>query len=415
MPTSSQTKLSHGMTGFSTYGAPVSWTNSVTYQGNRARNWSRLFANNKAKNEFLMVNGYLPTLPYDDDLQEVVKSKVVDVYGQLNSAPNSIFEWHIIPNANRVSVDPWEGTMNTLASMVIAKLQSKISGNGTNLAVTCAELPKTFGMIGDAARSLSQAYRQARRGNFSKAARTLGLTGIPAGVSRSKSFDSNWLEYRYGWRLVVYDIDSLMKTVHDLLTTRPPVLRVTAVETRQYVQRSNQTEVFQMPNGMRAFTATGYSDVTFTKTVRGGYVYKLESVPLSAGQSFGLLNPFMFAWELIPYSFVVDWLVNVGQVLEGLTAFQGKTFLDGWISREIESSRDTYWTSVEKHSDIYSLSPGITRATIGQKERRYRRRFQSFTPVSLRVEVDIGVSRALDGIALATTRRRSMRTPGIFL
>ena len=40
-------------------------------------------------------------------------------------------------------------------------------------------------------------------------------------------------------------------------------------------------------------------------------------------QQLGLLNPASIAWELVPYSFVLDWFSNIGQVLGQFTAFAG--------------------------------------------------------------------------------------------
>jgi len=343
-------------------------------------------------------------------MAHVVKSKVVDIYGQLTSNPSSVFEWHIIPNAGRVPVDPFDGNMNTLALMVQAKLQQKVSGHSFNAAVTAAEFGKTAGMIGDAARGLFYAYRAARKGQWANAAASLRLATTPKEVRRGASFDSNWLQYRYGWRLVVADIESLMKTMYDLITTRPPLLRQTAKEERSYTQRTPYSETFRAPNGSNIITVTGYKETTFKLVVRGGYVYALESVPLATGQAFGLLNPSLVAWELIPYSFVVDWFVNVGSILEGLTAFQGKAYKDGWLCREIESSTDFYWTSVVKSPDIYSLRPGTTYTALGQKDRRFDRKKMVFTPSQIRVEVNLNLQKALDAIALVTTGYRSAKS-----
>jgi hypothetical protein len=43
----------------------------------------------------------------------------------------------------------------------------------------------------------------------------------------------------------------------------------------------------------------------------------------------GLLNPLSFAWEITPWSFVVDWLIPIGPVLSALTAPVGLNFISG--------------------------------------------------------------------------------------
>lgn len=407
MASDSRTVRREAMVGWSTYNALVPWYPATTYQMNRARLWSTQFSSRKKMLQSLMLNGYLPTLPYTDNMAHVVNSKVVDLYGQLYADPRSVFEWHIIPNAGRVPVDAFDGNMNTLALMVQSKLQSKVSGHGFNTAVTAAEFGKTAGMISDRARSLYSAYRHARRGQWSAAARQLGLGETPKNVRNSRKFDENWLEYRYGWRLVVTDIESLMKTLYDAIVTRPPVIKQSAMEMRSYTQRTPISETLRAPNGTNIATVTGYKETTFKLVVRGGYLYQMESVPLATGQAFGLLNPFVVAAELIPFSFIVDWFVNVTDILEGLTAFVGKTYLDGWLCREIESSTDVYWTSVVKSPDIYSLSPGTTYTAMGQKDRKFDRRKMVFTPSQIRLEINLNLQKAIDALTLVTTGLRS--------
>lgn len=69
----------------------------------------------------------------------------------------------------------------------------------------------------------------------------------------------------------------------------------------------------------------------------------------------GLINPMSLIWELVPYSFVVDWVLPVGPVLQALTAPAGLDFVDGSVSRRAQvvytasswqSDRYTDWTRV---------------------------------------------------------------------
>lgn len=50
----------------------------------------------------------------------------------------------------------------------------------------------------------------------------------------------------------------------------------------------------------------------------------------------GLLNIAALSWELIPFSFVVDWWINVGEVLTSLDSALFINSLTGYISTSIE-------------------------------------------------------------------------------
>ena len=47
----------------------------------------------------------------------------------------------------------------------------------------------------------------------------------------------------------------------------------------------------------------------------------------------GLVNPLSVAWELVPFSFVVDWFSGVGNVLDGYTDLLGLSVVDTYSVR----------------------------------------------------------------------------------
>lgn len=403
MVTDSRKKVKYANLGsFSTYDAPRTWTVAETFSSSRSRSWTRMFKGRKAAMVQLLAQGFLPTTAYVDDLQEVVNSKVVTFSGLLSADPRSTFVWSIIPATARypVSVDT-DAKVISLVASVQEKLQSKISGNGTNLAVTATEAEETVGMIGVAVKKLFTAYRHVRHGNFRAGALALGLQNTPKRVGRRESFGDNWLQYRYGWRLVVTDIASLMKTLYNVLSTRPPILRVTSWDANERIYSWNLGQrSLTMPNGTALCTYDLTQKTRFVVQVRGGYVYELQSVPLATGQSFGLTNPAVWAWEVIPYSFVLDWAVNVGSVLEGITAFQGKRCLDGWICKSIESSTEYFWSNLKKSSGVTQMWDSGERYFGPVVERRFARSAMAFTPSSLRLDLSLNTERVIDAISM---------------
>jgi len=51
--------------------------------------------------------------------------------------------------------------------------------------------------------------------------------------------------------------------------------------------------------------------------------YTISDPALKQLAQIGITNPINLAWELIPYSFVIDWLIPVGKFLESLDALVG--------------------------------------------------------------------------------------------
>lgn len=56
----------------------------------------------------------------------------------------------------------------------------------------------------------------------------------------------------------------------------------------------------------------------------------------------GLTNPASIAWELVPFSFVVDWFGTVGEFLASWTDFDGLEFIQPMTTIMWKSSVDDY-------------------------------------------------------------------------
>jgi hypothetical protein len=59
------------------------------------------------------------------------------------------------------------------------------------------------------------------------------------------------------------------------------------------------------------------------------YWARIANQTVRRAVALGVANPASIAWELVPYSFVVDWFVPVGNTLEAMTATAGLDFVKG--------------------------------------------------------------------------------------
>jgi len=89
----------------------------------------------------------------------------------------------------------------------------------------------------------------------------------------------------------------------------------------------------------------------------------------------GLLNPVSLAWELVSWSFVVDWVVPIGPMFQALTAPAGLSFVDGTVSvrasanAELENWLGTidgpeYKRTLEQHASASWIYEGYQRSTL---------------------------------------------------
>ena len=125
--------------------------------------------------------------------------------------------------------------------------------------------------------------------------------------------------------------------------------------------------------------------------------YGLQSNPLAELSSVGLINPVELAWELLPYSFVVDWFLPIGPWISALTADVGFTFVTGGQSRKTTMVPNGSPTVLSQASDILSLSI----PSFSGKSERFDRHCYAQSPVpGLYVKNPLSTLHVLNAIAL---------------
>lgn len=221
------------------------------------------------------------------------------------------------------------------------KFFDKILENKASMAQTFAERQQAIDMAADKMTRVFRAYSAVKKGKFHKARRALGLSSRNP---RSKQASGQWLELVYGWLPLIGD-------VHTLLNFNPfagDKLSASASERCTY---------------------TGHLGSTVhssTRTQFGAQVRVTDPMAGFANQA-GLVNPALIAWELTPFSFVVDWFLPVGDQLDYLTALCGLDILDGYVStkttRDIEMVTDN-GLSISAHDETFSREL-FTKSTLG--------------------------------------------------
>jgi hypothetical protein len=84
--------------------------------------------------------------------------------------------------------------------------------------------------------------------------------------------------------------------------------------------------------GERSYDINSESVSSVEIVVRAGVLTAIEN--LNTLQVWGGLQPIEAIWELIPFSFIVDWFFNVGDTLASFTPNFGTRTLSSWYTVE---------------------------------------------------------------------------------
>lgn len=144
-----------------------------------------------------------------------------------------------------------------------------------------------------------------------------------------KILADTWLEYAYGWRPLLSDIDEAAK----LLASR----HLASNEKWKPISAFGIDQVYQP----RLFDAYGSSFVNQSKVAFESYSKKqvtyrgqvsiVNPVNRPWDHAGFTLNDFVpTVWELIPYSFLVDYFTNIGDVISAATFFRSNL---RWVAR----------------------------------------------------------------------------------
>lgn len=154
----------------------------------------------------------------------------------------------------------------------------------------------------------------------------------------SGKLENIWLEGRYGWRTLMYDVEDINKMLTNIDSKRSRFKESVGTTVKEVITTPT---IWGLAEG-------GVVNLTRTDNiyigVRGTVVADITPPDLA-------FNPITTAWELKTLSFVVDWLWNVGQFLEAMSflTFSSEHYAAG--GHQIDVIRQYTVDSVTPHTN----------------------------------------------------------------
>jgi len=204
---------------------------------------------------------------------------------------------------------------------LLGKIANEIRGHSFNLGVFIAELPQSLDLVKNTTLAVANMFRAVAKRDFTlllqSTAHLSGGSDITRKFNRdkglwkrlsTKDISATWLSIQYGWKPLLSDIYEAMQVIEHY-TAEPRVIRK---------RFSVNVPGFYFDDHIYS---SSYKFLLWCEMRREYRIKWVESV--SVARSLGLLNPLSVAWEKLPWSFVVDWFIPVGNYLDMVGLFGG--------------------------------------------------------------------------------------------
>lgn len=241
---------------------------------------------------------------------------------------------HINPRTPPILNEVADEAMRTARTKALNKLKSNKS---LQLANDMIEARKTVNMVAGPMLQVLRAYRSVRNGNFRQAANHLGINKK---LADPRTPLNRWLELQYGWLPMLGTINDGVSILKDGFGTpgKGMYAKVVGGDKRPYEWESpdESDESLKLYGEIHA---------------RCGLIYSVDDAMIRSLDDSGVLNPLSIAWEAVPFSFVLDWFIPVGNVLSALTATAGLKLVHGWESSRHDKHEVLSQRRIQPHPD----------------------------------------------------------------
>lgn len=229
---------------------------------------------------------------------------------------------------------PWLPTVMTGTADVkaAAALVNHIVNTDFRPNLTTAEGPETLKYIWSKFRPIVSSVKALKKGDIPRAARAVGIKGNWSKILKksysdiklaikdndTRGLEKFWLEYRYAITPLVGDVSAGMNFLFED-QGKPRSLRIAKSASNS---RSAEVGSGDWPN------AKVRESTKYTVTLAEDFDYR--------ALDFNAIAPAV--WELLPYSFIVDWALNIGDYLRSRRFFHFSQMTVGCRTRIIRGT-----------------------------------------------------------------------------
>lgn len=266
----------------------------------------------ESKSKFYDEYGFLPSHNLEVKRTHWRAQPAVNKYTQRCLSRIQTYTWDSYPS--------WVSLYRTARDRASNRLYERLSNANALLPVMLAERQKTVDLVADKVIGVYQFYRRFRR--MKKLQRPFRLLNHPTkSAAAQREISRRWLEYRYGWLPLMMEANTLLNKPLGL-----PRMKVVS----SAIEFLNHE--YGKPYGY--YYETGSVSIS----VKCGCIAFTKNPFTKTLQQYGIGSPAVVIWELIPFSFVADWFLGVGNYLEALGATSGLDIRYAYQTTELRAT-----------------------------------------------------------------------------
>lgn len=204
------------------------------------------------------------------------------------------------------------GSYSVIQSARLAASQA-FTSKSANFGESLSELTETGRMIHKRASQIASIANSLRTRNFGRLESIL-KQDLPAKVKRlpkGKELANGWLELEFGWKPLIQDVYAVMEVYRNGIASRGQLVKASGSKSGYYKPSPTGLSYMNRYSNLEANVLTDKVKSKAYGVVSNPAVFTLNQL--------GLANPALLAWQLLPFSFIIDWFLPISQILGMLT------------------------------------------------------------------------------------------------
>lgn len=191
--------------------------------------------------------------------------------------------------------------------------RNRLNEHGSSFGETIATFRQTTNMVTNRVLGIAELALALRKGDFKKIGSII-KGDVPGSLKRipaSRRLADGWLELEFGWKPLVEDVYTGLDLYRNKLKKGDLANSRANCKSGGFGPKESSNEAMTR----RILNNGANTSVKLYATVSNPTVATLNDM--------GVINPALIGWQLLPFSFVVDWFYPVSSTLAAMTASAG--------------------------------------------------------------------------------------------